>query len=300
MATNQNEQEFFAVVATGRKGLEEMAGKMQGELMSIAAKSVREAGSTWMQRAVVSIANNDNLKEVLQTKAGLFSVYKSLAKAATMGLQIGGQFPHGHLTPYDGKVELIVSAEGYKHSAVHGPGAVLSDCVFRRVYEGEQFSIDFAAGTVSHAYDGKADRGKLLGVYGIMTRTDGAVGVDYMTRIEALQIRDGHSKAFKAGKGPWKTDEDAMVEKTAAKKFLRKYAAEAEGLAMLFAQDTDDQDAYEPPPRDVSERMAGRLDKATTKMAASAEREQPIQAHAEVVEDPSPESEPDQGGAVLF
>lgn len=295
---NQAEQEFFAVVATGRKGLEEMAGKMQGELMSIAAKSVREAGSTWMQRAVVSIANNDNLKDVLQTKAGLFSVYKSLAKAATMGLQIGGQFPHGHLTPYDGKVELIVSADGYKHAAVHGPGAVLSDCMFRRVYEGEQFSIDFSRAEVRHTYDGKADRGKLIGVYGILTRTDGAVAVDYMTRIEALQIRDGHSRAYKNGKGPWKTDEDAMIEKTAAKKFLRKYAAEAEGLAMLFAQDTDEPESYEPPPRDVSDRMAGRLDKATTKMAASAEA--PIQAQAEVVEDPAPKAEASQGGAELF
>jgi phage RecT family recombinase len=254
--------------------------------MSIAAKSVREAGNTWMQRAVVSIANNDNLRDVLQTKAGLFSVYKSLAKAATMGLQIGGQFPHAHLTPYQGKVELIVSAEGYRHAAVHGPGAVLSDCVFRRVYEGEQFSIDFSRAEVKHTYDGKADRGKVVGVYGILTRSDGAVGVDYMTRDEALRIRDGHSAAWKAGRStPWKTDEDAMIEKTAAKKFLRKYAAESEGLAMLFGQDTEEaEQEYTPPPRDVSDRMAGHLERKVAKAATAPEPEpETVTAEAEVV-----------------
>lgn len=293
---NQNEAEFFAVAATGRKGLEEMAGKMQCELMSIAAKSVREAGGTWIQRAVVSIANNDILADVLKTKTGLFSIYKGLAKAATMGLQLGGQFPQAYLTPYDGKAELIVSAEGYKHAAVHGPGAVLSDCVFRRVYEGEQFSIDFAGAQVKHSYDGKADRGKLIGIYGVLTRADGAVVVDYMTKTEALLIRDAHSRAYKNGKGPWKTDEDAMIEKTAAKKFLRKYAAEAEGLAMLFGQDTDEPDTdYTPPPRDVSERMASHLEAKAERVTAAKPAAKPepetIHAEAEVVEDePAAES----------
>jgi phage RecT family recombinase len=260
MATNnQNEKEFFAVAATGRKGLEEMAGKMQGELMQIAAESVRKAGSTWMQRAVVSIANNDNLREVLQSKQGLFSVYKSLAKAATMGLQIGGQFPQAHLTPFQGKVELIVSAEGYKHAAVHGPGAVLSSVDVRRVYDGEQVHIDVGGGKVDHVIDVTKDRGKLIGVYGIMVTADGRRIVEYMTRDEALSIRDRHSVAYRSGKGPWKTDEDAMIEKTAAKKFLRRFAAEAEGLALLFGGDDQDED-YTPPPRDVSERMAGHLE----------------------------------------
>jgi recombination protein RecT len=295
-ANNQNEAEFFAVATTGRRGLEEMTAKMGGELMSIAAKSVRDAGQTWIQRAVVSIANNDQLADVIKTKTGLFSIYKGLAKAATMGLQIGGQFPQAYLTPYDGKAELIVSAEGYKHAAVHGPGAVLADVVFRRVYDGEQFSIDFARAEVKHSYDGKADRGKLVGVYCVMTRPDGAQAVDYMTKLEALAIRDGHSRAYKMGKGPWKTDEDAMIEKTAAKKFLRKYAAEAEGLAMLFAQDSDEPaEDTTPPPRDVSDRMAGRLDSQTAKMEASAARpaepatkapqDDAIQGQAEAVDD---------------
>jgi len=282
MANNQTEQEFFAVVATGRKGLEDMTEKMGGEIMAVAARSVADAGPTWLKRAVVSIANNENLADVLKTRAGLFSVYKALAKSATMGLQIGGQFPHAHLTPYDGKVELIVSAEGYKHAAVSGPGAVLSAVEIRRVYDGEQVRIDVGAGKVEHVIDVTKERGKLIGVYGIMTRTDGTRAVDYMTRAEALAIRDSHSRAYKNGKGPWKTDEDAMIEKTAAKKFLRRYAAEAEGLAMLFGNDSEDQAVeYTPPPRDVSERMAGHLERKVERTAEMPAK--PASESAEVV-----------------
>lgn len=292
---NQNEAEFFAVATVGRRGLEEMTDKMGGEIMAIAAKSVADAGPTWMKRAVVAIANDEKLADVLKTKTGLFSIYKGLAKAATMGLQIGGQFPQAYLTGFGGKAELVVSAEGFKHTAVHGPGAVLSDMTIRRVYEGEEFAIDFSENAVRHSYDGKSERGKLVGVYGIMTRTDGERVVDYMTRAEALRIRDAHSKAYKSGSGPWKTDEDAMIEKTAAKKFLRKYAAEAEGLAMLFGQDTDDdpEPEFTPPPRDVSDRMAAHLDRKAER-AASASVATPSQTadaeDAEVVPEPEPET----------
>lgn len=297
--TNQKEQEFFAVVSTGRRGLEEMTDKMQGEIMSIAAKSVVDAGATWFKRAIVSIANNDQLGEVLKTKTGLFSIYKGLTKAATMGLQIGGQFPQCYLTPYAGKAELIVSAEGYKHAAVHGPGAVLSDVQIERVYDGDQVRIDKGAGMVEHVVDVTKDRGKLIGIYGIITKTDGKRLVDYMSRSEAMQIRDTHSTAYKNRKGPWISDEDAMIEKTAAKKFLRRFAAEAEGLAMLFGNDAEDyQEQFDPPPRDVSDRMAGHLDRKVERATSDpapkmrqAEPVEPVAVEPDPVEEKSPEVE---------
>lgn len=268
---NQNEAEYFAVVATGRKGLDEMAAKMTPEIMAIAARSVAEAGEAWMKRAIVSIASNEALADVIKTRTGLFSIYKGLARAATMGLQLGGQFPHAHFVPYKGVAELITTADGYKHAAVHGPGAILSNIEVKRVYEGEEVRLDVGAGRVDHIIKPGAARGKLIGVYGKMTRTDGTSEIDYMSKEEALRIRDTHSAQFRGtGKGPWKDDEDAMIEKTATKKFLRRYAAEAEGLGMLYSADADDGDyAPAPPPRDVTERMAGHLEERTERIVAA-------------------------------
>lgn len=301
MAANSNqtaqekEAEFFAVATVGRKGLEEAVQKMTPEIMAVAAPDVVKAGFTWLKRAVISVANNDKLAPVLKTRTGLFSVIKCFEKAATMGLQIGGQFPHAHLIPFDGAAELIVSAEGYKHAAVHGPGATLLDVQIVRVYEGEDVKLDAAQGRViSHIIDSSKERGKLKGVYGIITKRDGKTVAEYMTLAEALKVRNEHSYAWKHDKStPWKSDEDAMVEKTAAKKFLRKYAAESEGLAMLFSQETDDEyiDVTEPPPRDVGDRMAAHLDRKAATIAKE------VAQDAEVVEQAEPEAEKDSAAA---
>lgn len=299
MASNQTAQEkeaeFFAVATTGRKGLEEAVQKMTPEIMAVAAPDVVKAGSTWLKRAVISVANNDKLAPVLKTRTGLFSVIKCFEKAATMGLQIGGQFPHAHLIPFDGSAELIVSAEGYKHAAIHGPGAVLADVQIVRVYEGEDVKLDAAQGKVlSHVINTANERGKLKGVYGIMTKLDGKSIAEYMTLAEALKIRDNHSGAWKADRPtPWKSDEDAMVEKTAAKKFLRKYAAESEGLAMLFSQESDDDmvDVTEPPPRDIGDRVSAHLDRKAATIAKEAAQD------AEVAEEPQAKADSEKDSA---
>jgi recombinational DNA repair protein RecT len=278
MNKNQTPTEENAVVATGRKGLEKAVAAMQSDIMAVAAPSVRSAGDTWLQRAIISVVNDDNpkVRECLQSKTGQLSIIKCFEQAATMGLQLGGQFKHGHLTAFEGKAELIVDQNGYKFMTCHGHGAVLKDIAIRRVYEGEQFKIDFSANTVEHSYDGKAERGKLVGVYGILTKLDGDQVVEYMTRAEALRIRDAHSRgwqAFKAGRTKdnfWNTDEDAAIEKTAAKKFLRPFAAKSEGLAMLYSSEDDIEPAdYQPPPRDVSDRMAAHLESKAERIDAA-------------------------------
>ena len=230
---NQTPADEQALVATGRKGLEHAVQVMERDIMVVAAPDVQKQGSAWLQRAIVSIATTESkgLRECLQTKPGILSVIKGMQRAATMGLQIGGQFPHCHLVAYDSKAELVVSAQGYKHAAIHGQGATLTDFDIGRVYEGDQVKIDKGAATVSHTIDPMKERGKLVGVYGIITKRDGTKRVEFMSKADALRIRDAHSAAYKAGRStPWKTDEDAMVEKTAAKSFLRPYAAEAEGI----------------------------------------------------------------------
>lgn len=299
MAANQTPQdkeaEFFALQTTGRKGLEEAVDKMTPEIMAVAAPDVVKAGSVWLQRAVVSVANNDKLVDVIKTRTGLFSIIKCFEKAATMGLQLGGQFPQAHLVPFAGQASLIIDQRGYKHAACYGPGAVLDDIAIRRVYEGEDFAIDFAANTVRHTYDGKKARGKLVGVYGIITKRGGEQSIDYMTVDEARQVRNAHSIAWKKdGDTPWKTDEDMMVEKTAAKRFLKPYAASSEGLSMLLSSDDEPYTPPDPTPRNNGDRMAEHLDR---KAARAVAREAAVDAEAEVVDEQPSEAAPQQADA---
>lgn len=267
--TNQSEGEFFALVATGRKGVEDMLDKMGPEMRVTSAPNVRQDFSTWSQRALVEISNRDELTDVLKTRTGIFSVYKALSRAATMGIQFGGQFPHAYLTPKDGKAILVPTAEGLGFVAAHGPGAVLSSIPeLVRVYDKDEFHYDKAGAQVVHKPEPFKERGKLVGYYMRLVYRDGHIEIPTITRAEVVSISDEYSmKVFSNGKKApaWSKSPEAMYDKTAAKQLLKKPAKEAEGLAMLMQ--LDDYEPLPPTPpgpdlRDVTERAADRLDKA--------------------------------------
>lgn len=217
----------------------------------------------YFKRALLTVLDNKDLAAMARSDLGALSILKCIGKALQMGLQIGGTIPQAYIVPCKDKsgvqnAVLIVTAEGYQFLATMDPDPVLRSFAARPVYDGEDFSLDYGSGTVRHTYDGKTRRGKLIGVCCQVEETNGTKKVEYMPREEIERIRDAYSRSFAAyGKGPWKDEFDAMCKKTAAKKFLKPYAAMKEGLAMALAVDDGD------PARDsrpISDRVGDRLD----------------------------------------
>lgn len=291
MKGNQSESEFFQIVGTGRKGVEQMLEKMGEEIKAIAAPNVQKDFDTWSKRALVEIANRDELSPVLSSRHGIFSIYKCLAKASTMGLQIGGQFPQAYFMPAEGKAELVPTAEGYAFVAAHGPGAVLKGVPeLIRVYEKDEFRIDQKEGVVHHAYDPRADRGRLCGWYMRLEYVDGHVEIPYVPKEKVEKIIEGYSRTkTKTGAlmPAFAKSRDEMEDKTAAKKLLKKPAREAEGLAMLYSLEPPEEEIpiEAPPPRDVTERVSNRLDKAME--AQEREKPQPEKEQQQPKEKPA-------------
>lgn len=302
---NQTEKEFFNIVGTGRRGIEDMVVKFGDEIRIIAAPNVKDGWLTWSKRAIVEIANRDELAPVLATKMGMFSIYKCLAKAATMGLQIGGVFPQAYFMPKEGKAELVVTAEGYAFSAAHGPGAVLkSTPELVRVYEKDEFGVDTAKGAVHHGFDPRKDRGKHTGWYMRLEYTDGHMEIAYVTAEKIEQIVQNYSRqktnantlmpAF--AKSP-----EEMRDKTAAKRLLRKPAREAEGLAMLLSLEGE---AAEEPEAQAAQtiiidRVGDRLDHAAEAMGSGEPTGPRKKGDPEPAKVPAPEQpQPQQPGKV--
>ncbi|MFW6312813.1 MAG: recombinase RecT [Spirochaetota bacterium] len=301
---NQSEGEFFALEKTGRDGVKMMIDRMHDEIIGAAAAQVQQQPSVWMQRAFLSVVNNDNLKDVLGHKRGIYSIYKAFAKAAQMGIQLGGQFPHAYLIPFKNKdngyrpeAEMIVTAEGYRFAACHGSQPVLRDAIFRPVYEGDDVAIDQGKGEVSHRVTPGKERGKLLGVYGKLERPDGSTLVEWVPIEDIHAVRDNHSLAWQKGwDTAWKTDPEAMAMKTAAKRILKRYAAESEGLAMLMAADAEAELRETAPrePRDVTDRTTDRLEKRIGGMTPPAEPEpEPEEEQPASGEEPAEQFEED-------
>jgi recombinational DNA repair protein RecT len=275
---NQTEAEFFSLANVGRKGLEEMMSKMESDIMHVAAKSVRDAGSTWTQRAIVWISNNDVIRDVISTKTGLFSVYKALSDAAIMGLQPGGLYPHFYLSKKEGKAVMVPSAEGLAFCATHGDGAVLQyEPEIIPVYDKDEFRIDMANRITVHNFEPFKDRGALVGWYAELDYINGRREIPFVTQAKVKDINEKYS-TMKSSKGDlmpaWAKSEFEMWKKTAAKYLLKKAVMEAKGLAMVASNYYD-----EPPIEDISSRTSDRLNNQAEKMKP-----------AETVEDiPDPE-----------
>lgn len=290
------EDQFFALVTTGRKGVETMLTTMGPELRKVASRNVADDFDAWSTRALVEITTNDNLTPIIQTRQGIHSIYKGLAKAATLGLQVGGALvAHCYFVPKGGKAALIDTADGRQFATVYGPGAVLKgvpECV--AVYERDKFSVDNASGQVVHEYpdsDPFADRGKLRGWYMIQEYIDGRRIVRVMAQTKVVEIE----KAYGQTNSPaYQKSPDEMHYKTAKKFLLRQPVKEAEGLAMRIAVEEGRAAAEElpriiepsAPMRDVTERTGSRLDQAMDRLKADPDPED----DDEPGEDPEPEA----------
>ena len=290
---NQTEEEFFAMVGTGRKGVADMLVNMSDEFKKIGAPNVTQEYGVWSHRALVYVANSEELQPLTKTRKGIFSIYKELAKAAQMGIQIGGHFAHAFLVPFGGEATLIVSWEGYAFAAAHGPGAVLKYVPkLAEVFEQDEFRIQEAEGTFTHNYSPFDDRGKLVGYFMKLEYTDGRVELPYVTMKEVEEIIQHYGNQNSPA---YKKSRIDMYRKTAAKKLLKKPAKEAEGLAMMYQADMDvrpEDDRGEP--ADITDRATSRLDDIVQKTEETPEEEQPENFPAEkpAEEEKQPEKEP--------
>ena len=289
-AGNQTTSEALTVWGTGRQGVQDMLSKMGAEIRSVATPKVGHDFDTWTKRAFLEITNRDELKSVVATREGVFSLYKCLVKAATMGVQIGGQFPQAYFMPAEGKAVLVISAGGLGFVAAHGPGAVLRYAPeLVRVYEKDLLVIDQAAGEVrKHQFNPFVDRGKLVGWYMRQMYLDGHVEIPSVTVAKVKSIIDAYSRTTTA-KGDmmpaWKKSPEEMADKTAAKHLLGRPARLAEGLAMaMSAEDGDDYEQPAPDMRDVTERTADRLEHAAEGLGEGTVAETKVEPEPAAVE----------------
>lgn len=252
------------------------------EIRSIAVPSIQKNYSMWLDRAINHLTTQDMLAQTLNTREGALSAFQALQKAAEIGLQVGGQYAHAHFMPKGGKITLVPTAEGLAFAATYGPGAVLASVpTIQEVREGDQVELDGAAQTIRHKYD-PFDQERLkkpvTGYYAILEYKDGHTEIPFVTMADVTRIRDNYSQTKTSQGKPmpsWAKSEPEMLRKIAAKKILRKAAAESQGLAMLMNADMVPGEEQPEQPRDISERAASRLDKIETGVTDAEYSEEP-------------------------
>lgn len=178
------------------------------------------------------------------------SVLMAVMDAARMGLEPTGQYGGAYLIRRKGAAVLEVDWRGFIRMAMR-EGAI-SRAHSAIVYEGDEF--EWQEGTnprIDHrptrggAY-GEPERGGVTHAYAIAWLPDGSYEFTVMTVAQLMAIKE-RSSSKKDGRvvGPWVSDPEEMMRKTAIRR-LFKYIPAVYNPALQYALDREDRIEAEP------------------------------------------------------
>ncbi len=139
----------------------------------------------------------------------------ALMTASQLGLE-PGPLGEAYLVPFGKQVTFIPGYRGliklaYQSGQVHQIGAHI-------VYSGDEFDYTLGLKPTLHHKPAMTDRGEEVGVYAVAHLASGKTPFVVLTKAEVEKLR---ARSRAANNGPWKTDREAMVRKTAVRQLAR-------------------------------------------------------------------------------
>lgn len=185
---------------------------------TIRAKIEQTLGNEGLVRQFISsslslVASNPKFKDVSNG-----SIFNAVLQAATLGLPVSQNLGFAWVIPYKNNAQFQIGVNGLKQLALRtGQIEKLNSC---KIYKGQfQGYDDFGEPNIDFNAEHTAN---VVGYYAVFKLVNGYVKKVYMTVAEIL----AHAKRFSksVNDGPWKTDFDAMAEKTVMKRLLKGWA----------------------------------------------------------------------------
>jgi recombination protein RecT len=170
------------------------------------------------------------------------SVAKEALKAATLKLPVNKSLGFAYIVPYasKGKVNptMQIGYKGYIQLAMRtGQYRVINADM---VYEGELRSINKLTGEIDFSGEKKSD--KVIGYFAHIELLNGFTKTLYMTRERVLDHAKKYSKSFSQDSSPWKTEFDAMAQKTVIRNLLSHYGYLSVEMIGAISEDTDERE----------------------------------------------------------
>lgn len=159
------------------------------------------------------------------------SLLGSLITAAQLGLEPDGVLGEAYLSPYGKECTLIVGYQGFIKLAWQS--GMIEDIYAEIAYANDNFRYHLGTNRrISHRPLESGDRGKPTHVYGVAKIKGGGTPFVVMTIADVEKIRE----RSRAKNGPWVTDYEAMVKKTAIRQ-LQKWIPKSKEQARAATLD---------------------------------------------------------------
>lgn len=152
------------------------------------------------------------------------SLFISIVKGFSLGLEPNGVLAHGYLVPFKDKgVEKAQFMPGYRGLIeLARRSGKIAEIYATEVHENDHFEVSMGTNKeLIHKPDMFSDRGDVKGWYAVFKLTDGSVDFEIMGRDEIEKIRKA-SKAGNSSYSPWSNYYNEMARKTVIKKLLKR------------------------------------------------------------------------------
>lgn len=162
----------------------------------------------------------------------------ALMTAAQLGLEPNTPLGHAYLIPYKNKgVDEAQFQLGFKGliDLAYRSGEI-ANIQAHEVYENDEFEFAYGSDPYLKHRPVFANRGKVIGYYGLFRTKDGASGFEVMSYEDAEKHGKKYSKTF--NNGPWVTAFDEMAKKTVLKKALKYAPLKSDFMRQLNADES--------------------------------------------------------------
>jgi len=164
------------------------------------------------------------------------SLFISIVKGFSLGLEPNGVLAHGYLVPFKDKgVDKAQFMPGYRGLIeLARRSGKIKEIYATEVHENDMLEVSMGTGKeLIHKPNMFSDRGKILGYYAVFKLDDGAVDFEIMNMEQIEKIKN-MSKAGSSNYSPWNSGHyDEMARKTVIKKLLKRAPMTVEAAAAV-------------------------------------------------------------------
>lgn len=200
-----------------KTGIQKFNGLVTNEQMQEYLGSVLgEKKSSFINNITALVANN----KALQSCEPATIIYAGI-KATALDLPLDPSLGFAYVIPYGNAAQFQIGYKGFIQLAQRsGQFEVIN---VRDVREGEIEEEDFVTGEITFKRAEDREKQPVVGYMAYFKLLNGFKKMIYMTKGEVEAHAKKFSKTYAKG-GVWKTDFDAMAEKTVIKKLFTRYA----------------------------------------------------------------------------
>lgn len=187
--------------------------------------------------SLLSVVTNNNLL----SKASNNSIMTAAMKAAVLNLPIEPSLGFAYIVPYKREAQFQIGYKGLIQLAIRsGQIKGINSGV---VYKAQFKTYDPLFETLEVDFTQPAD--EVAGYFATLELTNGFKKLTYWTKEQAT----AHGKRFSMSfnNGPWKTDFDAMAQKTLLKQIISKYAPLSTELQEAIVADNETENVKSAP-----------------------------------------------------